>query len=249
MDIELLYYPALFFTGLVAGLINVMAGGGSALVMGLLIGTGMEAAMANGTNRVAIFVQNISGSYSFKREKVADFRRGFILALWTLPGCLIGAYYANSISSERFEFILGIVLVGVILSMVFSPVRKNGDDLVERRSKWIYPAMFGIGFYGGFIQVGVGFIFMAALHHLLRIDLVRVNMLKIFIVLIYTVPVLLIFLWNGNIDWSVGLLLAAGNSTGAWWAARLSVRKGETWIRYALLVALLLMAVKFLNII
>ncbi len=83
----------------------------------------------------------------------------------------------------------------------------------------IYPVMFGIGFYGSFIQVGVGFIFMAALYHILKLDLVYVNMHKVFIILIYMIPTLLIFLATGNVNWLFGLCLAAGNAFGGWWGA------------------------------
>ena len=77
--------------------------------------------------------------------------------------------------------------------------------------------MVGVGFYGGFLQVGVGFLLMASMRRLLKLDLVRVNMHKVFIVLIYTLPALLIFMYNRNVDWVYGLNLAAG---GAWSAAR-----------------------------
>ena len=108
--------------------------------------------------------------------------------------------------------------------------------------------MFGIGFYGGFIQVGVGFLIMAALFHLLRLDLVFVNMHKVFIVFIYTLPALGIFIWSENVDWKWGLSLAAGNSCGAWWAAQLAVKKGDRIIRWILLIALFIMALKLLNL-
>ncbi|MCB0295369.1 MAG: sulfite exporter TauE/SafE family protein, partial [Calditrichaeota bacterium] len=121
-----------------------------------------------------------------------------------------------------------------------------GDS--QQRSWLIYPAMFGIGFYGGFIQVGVGFLLMAALFHLLRLNLVHVNMHKVFIVLIYTIPALGVFIWSGNVDWLLGISLAAGNSFGGWWAAKLSVRKGDKIIRYVLFVAIILMALKLLDI-
>jgi uncharacterized membrane protein YfcA len=109
--------------------------------------------------------------------------------------------------------------------------------------------MFAIGFYGGFIQVGVGFLIMAALYHLLRIDLIRVNMHKVFITMIYTVPTLLIFIWSGNVDWLLGLSLAAGTSIGGWWAVRFSIKGGERFIRYVMVLAIFIIALKLLGII
>jgi len=74
--------------------------------------------------------------------------------------------------------------------------------------------MIGIGFYGGFIQVGVGFLLMASLQFLMKLDLVRVNMFKVFIVLIYTIPALLIFALTDNVNWLLGIFLAIGNILG-----------------------------------
>ena len=106
--------------------------------------------------------------------------------------------------------------------------------------------MIGIGFYGGFIQLGVGFLLMAALSRLMRVDLVTVNMHKVSIVLIYTIPALVVFALAGKINWLYGLSLACGNATGAWWSAKISVRRGERVIRIVLVLAIGLMSVKLL---
>jgi uncharacterized protein len=108
----------------------------------------------------------------------------------------------------------------------------------------VYLALFGVGFYGGFLQAGVGFLLMIVLRGLLSLDLVRVNMYKVFIVLLYTVPALVVFVVAGRVDWTIGLVLAAGNATGAVIATRASVRGGERVIRPVIAAALLLMAVR-----
>ena len=109
--------------------------------------------------------------------------------------------------------------------------------------------MIAIGFYGGFIQAGVGFLFMAALYHLVKLDLVRVNMHKIFIIFVYTIPALFIFFLTQNVDLKFGLVLAVGNAFGAWWSAKVSVKKGERLIKTILVIAILIMSLKLFNII
>lgn len=239
----------LFGVGTMAGMINVLAGGGSSLTLPALIFLGLDSALANGTNRVAIIMQNIFATASFRQQQVSDFNLSLKLALWTLPGSIIGAIMAVKVSDEWFQNILAIVLIGVIISMFFSPAGKKKFTDVDEESSWlIYPAMFGIGFYGGFIQVGVGFLIMASLFHLLRTSLVYVNMHKVLIVLIYTIPALAIFIWNDKVDWFFGLSLAAGNAFGAWWAARFAVKNGDKIVRYVLVVAIAIMILKLLNV-
>ena len=127
--------------------------------------------------------------------------------------------------------------------------KKVSGTSAEGIKTWvIYPVMFGIGFYGGFIQAGVGFLFMAALYHILKLDLVHVNMHKVFIVMVYTIPALCIFVFTGNVNWILGLCLAVGNSFGAWWGAHFAVKGGEKIIRYILAVAILIMALKLLGV-
>lgn len=238
----------LFAVGALAGFINVMAGGGSSITLPTLIFMGLDSAIANGTNRIALIIQNIFAITSFRQQKVHRFRQSLKLAVWTLPGAVIGAIAAVKITDAWFQRILGMVMIGIILSLFVSPINKVKKERDERRNWLIYPAMFGIGFYGGFIQVGVGFLLMASLYHILRMNLVFVNMHKVFIVFIYTIPALAIFILTGNVDWGLGLSLAAGNAFGAWWSARVAVRGGEKIIRIALSIAILIMAMKLLGV-
>jgi uncharacterized membrane protein YfcA len=202
---------------------------------------------ANGTNRTD-FLRHVS-NLSYRKEKLSEIEKSVKLSLLTLPGAVLGALLALKISNEWFDRILGIVMIGVIVSMLIPQSKLEISTGGERKSWLIYPVMFAVGFYGGFIQVGVGFLIMAALYHLLRIDLVRVNMHKVFITMIYTVPTLLIFIWSGNVDWLLGLSLAAGTSIGGWWAVRFSIKGGERVIRYVMVLAIFIIALKLLGII
>ncbi len=239
----------LFAVGAIAGFINVNAGGGSSLTLPALIFLGLDASAANGTNRVGLLLQNLFAVASFKKNKVQNFKKSSLLALFTLPGAVVGATAATQVSDILFQKILGAVLIFIVFSMFLSRSYKNQNNKSHLKRSWlIYPALFGIGFYGGFIQVGVGFLFMAALYHLLRVNLVLVNMHKVFIVLIYTLPALAIFLYTGNVNWKYGLILAAGNGLGGWWGAHAAVKGGEKIIRIILAVAILIMAAKLFEI-
>jgi uncharacterized protein len=241
--------PVLFLVGVVSGFVNVMAGGGSTLALPVLIFLGLGASAANGTNRVAIVLQSVSAVYSFKREKQHAFRQSLVLSLFGLPGAVAGAIFAVEINNALFEKILGVILIGVIVTMLLP--RSAQPDVGDRDEKVTWQAcaaMIFIGFYGGFIQVGVGFLLMAALRRFMRLNLSRVNMHKVFVILVYTIPALVVFACTGNVDWVLGLSLAAGSAAGAWWAAKSSVRKGEKVIRAVLVVAVLIMALKLLGV-
>jgi uncharacterized protein len=240
----------LFAVGILSSFLNVMAGGGSAITLPILIFLGLNSAVANGTNRVAILLQNISAVSSYRKREVHAFRQSISYALWALPGAIAGAVVGVSVSDAIFQKILGVVMIGVVATLLFpnKPVAEEREGSDKSKSRWIYPIMFVIGMYGGFIQVGVGFLFMAALYHGLKMNLVYVNMHKVTIVMIYMVPTLAIYALTGNVDWIMGVALGAGSAVGGWWAAHVSVKGGEKLIRWVLVVAILIMAVKLFGL-
>jgi uncharacterized membrane protein YfcA len=240
----------LFGAGLISGIINVNAGGGSSLTLPALIFLGLEGPLANGTNRIGILIQNVFAIASFRHDKIHQFRKSLYLALFTLPGAVLGAILASRIDHDWFQKILGLVMIGIVFTMLFSRRKMTPLNLRvdEDESLWIYPAMFGIGFYGGFIQIGVGFLLMASLYHLLRVNLVQVNMHKVFIVFIYTLPALLVFILTKNVKWSYGIILAAGMALGAWWGAKIAIKGGERVIKIILAIAIFIMAIKLLGV-
>ena len=126
---DILNLLLLFGVGSIAGFINVNAGGGSSLTLPTLIFLGLEGALANGTNRVAIFIQNIFAVASFKKNEMHQFKESTELSLFTLPGAILGAILAVRVSSVLFERILGVVLILVVISMFFSrSYRKKNED-------------------------------------------------------------------------------------------------------------------------
>ncbi len=238
----------LFGAGAVAGFINVNAGGGSSLSLPALYFLGLDWATANGTNRIALILQNIFAVGGFQKNRVFELKSSLFLAIFTLPGAVAGALMATRISNLLFQRILGVVLIFVVLSLFLTRSYSRIRSQAGRRSRLVYPALFFIGFYGGFIQLGVGFLFMAALYHLLRENLVKVNMHKVFIILLYTIAALSVFAVTGHVNWTYGLILASGNALGGWWGAHAAVKGGERFIRIVLALGIILIALKLFEV-
>ncbi len=237
-------YLLLTAVGVIAGFVNVMAGGGSLLTLPVMIFLGMSPAAANGTNRVALLAQNVTAVAEFRRRGFSGTRLSLTLAACTLPGAVAGALAAVHIDPTWFKRLLALIMVGVLIQ-VLRPKKTVGDKTTgPAHPVWAHLGMVGVGLYGGFIQAGVGFILMALLHGLLRLDLVRVNMHKVFIVGLYMVPSLLVFAVSGQVWWLAGALLAAGNSSGAWLATSFQIKHGEGLIRVVFALAVLAMATR-----
>ncbi|MCF6359242.1 MAG: sulfite exporter TauE/SafE family protein [Cyclobacteriaceae bacterium] len=243
------YLQAVFLVavGVVAGFINTVAGGGSLLTLPILIFLGLPPSMANGTNRVAIFFQNISGIAGFKSKGVFIFPYSLWVGISALLGAILGAQFSVQIRGELFNQILAVVMIAVVIITIVNPI-KNPNETLERFGKKHQAigiiTFFFIGVYGGFIQAGVGFIIMGSLTIINRISLVKSNSIKVFVVFTYTIAALAVFIIEDQINWIYGLTLAVGNMGGAWIASRWSVGKGDVWIRRFMIVMVTALAVK-----
>lgn len=107
---------------------------------------------------------------------------------------------------------------------------------------------FFIGIYGGFIQAGAGFIIIAALTTISKLNLVDINSHKVFVVGIYTLFALLVFAYNGKICWTMGMTLAAGNGIGGWLGSHWAVDRGERWLRLILVICVVAMVMKLFGL-
>jgi hypothetical protein len=107
---------------------------------------------------------------------------------------------------------------------------------------------FGIGIYGGFIQVGVGFIFIASLNLLEHKNLIKSNAIKVFIIGLYTFFALVIFAIADKIVWKYGLVLAVGNSIGAFLGVKLALKRGESMVKIILTLAVIASFLKLFGI-
>ncbi len=216
------------------------------LSLPLLIFMGLPPNIANGTNRVAIFIQNIFGTAGYKSKGVHTYPYSIYFGLSALAGAVIGARFAVHIKGETFNKILAVVMLIVIFFVVYKP--KYYEGMQERLSgKYLWfgiLAFFFIGIYGGFIQAGTGFFILLALTGINRMRLLRSNVTKTAVILIYTSSALFTFAYYGKVNWTYGLSLALGGATGAWFSSRWAVKKGDGFIRVFLIVVVLIMSVK-----
>ena len=214
----------------------------------MLIFMGLPSSIANGTNRIAILIQNFFSTAGFKSKGIQTFPFSFWMGISALFGAILGAYLgAIYFTDDIFNKILAIVMVLVVLYMVFKP-KNSLNNLSERiTGKYFWfqiIAFFFIGIYGGFIQAGTGIFILLALNSIGHISLVKSNAIKAVVVILYTLSALAIYAYSDKIDYKMGFTLAIGNATGAWLASRYSVKKGDGLVRWFLIIMVSVMAIK-----
>tara|TARA_R110002049_G_scaffold23490_49_gene82840 strand:- start:724 stop:1482 length:759 start_codon:yes stop_codon:yes gene_type:complete len=249
VEFELWQIGLIAVVGVASGFLNVVAGGGSLLTVPVMVFLGMPGPVANGTNRIGILAQNITSVVTFARSGFKDFKLSLTLSACAIPGAIAGALLGVNLEGVWFNRSLALIMLGVMLIMHFDrkPAQRTRDYQPTRRQLLHgHLLMVGVGFWGGFIQLGVGFIIMPVLNRVMGLDLVRTNMHKVFIVAVYTVVALAIFANQLELLWLVGIALAVGNSIGGYLGARFAISKGERMIRRVLNLVLVVFVIKLL---
>ena len=242
----------LLVAGLMVGFINTLAGGGSVISLSALILLGLPANVANGTNRIAILIQNIGAVGNFKRHNVLDSRKGIILSIPALVGAVIGSWIAADINEELIRKIIGIILIIMLFVMLFNPKKWiKGDEHLQQKKVGLGQIVmfFFIGIYGGFIHIGVGYALLAGIVLGAGYDLVKGNAIKVLIILLWTPLSLLVFWYHHQIVWSYGLIMGLGNFVGALIASQLAVKRGAGFVRLVVIVVIIFMSAHLLGLI
>jgi len=235
--------------GAVAGFLNVLAGGGSLLTVPVMVFMGIPGPVANGTNRVAILAQNLSAITAFFKKGFSDFKLSLSLAACAIPGAVLGALLGVQLHGVWFNRMLAVIMVGVMVIMYFDTGHSHDNSAGQPNRKQMIKGhilMVGVGFWGGFIQIGVGFIIMPVLNRVMGLDLVQTNMHKVFIVATYTIAALAVFASQVQIFWLAGAALAVGTSVGGYMGAHMTISRGEQLIRKVLNIVLIAFIIKLL---
>lgn len=241
-------YILIFLAGVTAGFMNTLAGGGSTLTIPVLILAGVPANLANTTNRIAIWFQTGVASAKFHKKGKLSIKPYIHITISAIIGAVIGSFYAIEINSANFEKVLSVIFV-LILILMFKP-KKFQDKVAKKIPKWAECLIFLlVGLYGGFIQAGVGFIFLASLNLVEKSNLVEANATKSFIIFVYTTFAFIIFIISGKIMWKLGLLLTCGNVTGAYIGVNTAIKGGEKVIRIVIVIAVVLAILKMFDVI
>jgi len=252
VELNLLNGIVLVVVGTIAGVINILAGGGSNLTLPGLMIMGMPPEIANASNRVGIFIQSLVGIHGFKKhDRLETFDIGPIMVP-TVIGGLIGALIASYAPSGLLKAMLLGTMLGMALLMVLRPavvMPEPGTSI--KRVKQTPAAWWGLllaGIYGGFVQAGAGFVLLAVLAGALRYDLVRANALKLICTLGFTIVALAVFISRDQIDWMPALVLTVGYIIGAQLGVKIAVKaKAQTlkWFLFTMTLVAVVAAYLF----
>ncbi|MCB9310457.1 MAG: sulfite exporter TauE/SafE family protein [Lewinellaceae bacterium] len=247
MDLSAVQILIAFLGSFTAGVINTMAGNGSVITLSLLTDMiGLPGNIANGTNRVGILFQSMASLKGFSNFKPLQTTQTKLIATITVIGAIIGTSVAVTISNEAFLSIFKYLMILMLVVVLFKPERWLIQNQIEQKiSHWILiPVFLIIGFYGGFIQMGMGIFFLGLLVLVGKYDIISANIIKTLVVSVFTMIILCIFAWKGLVRWDIGLLMAVGQSLGGFLTAYYGkqFKKIHIWA-YRLLIGVIIVSI------
>lgn len=239
MAIDPVHATALLASGIAAGFINTIAGGGGLFTLAALLFMGLPADLANGTNRVSVAIQSLEGVRGFHRHDVLDTRAILPMLVPTLSGSLLGSLTASWLPVALLKPLLLATMIAMAVLMIVKPAVMTPEpgsrplSLHESKAGWL--ALFGAGLYGGFIQGGVGFLLLAGLVGVMRYNLVAANALKLVCTAVFGIVALTVFSWRGQVLWLPGLIISVGTLIGVRLSVNFAMKARHETLRYVLL--------------
>jgi uncharacterized membrane protein YfcA len=252
-DHLMLAFGIAFAAALIAGMINALAGNGSVITLTVLTELiGLPGVVANGTNRVGVLMNAFGAMAGFRGKRELDYTKQLHYILPVIAGALGGIYVATIVTSAQFMWVFRVLMVVMLIVIIVNPERwmlhRPERSLVPRWIEW--PAMLVLGFYGGFIQMGMGVFYLAVLVLIARLPMIESNMIKAISVGAFTLIAVIVFAFSDLIIWHIGIIMGAGQFIGGWIAAHYASKLpgASKWAYYVLLVAVSLSVLKLFEV-
>lgn len=239
--------PLLFGLGLLAGLVDAIAGGGGLITVPALLWVGLPPVLALGTNKAQAVFGSFAATLHFARHGALDLRRAAVTVACTFTGAALGAVAVQFLATDLLTRLIPLLLIGFAVYFMFSP-RMSDQGARSRIGPVAFAVLIGggVGFYDGFFGPGTGTFLAMGYVALLGYNLRRATAHAKLLNFTSNLASLLMFIAGGQVLWPVALVMAAGQFTGGWLGARLVLRHGSRLIRPVLVLASLALSVKLL---
>lgn len=231
----------LFFTGVLVGTMNAIAGGGMLIGFPILLATGTPAIMANATSCIIVFPGQVSALFGYRKYLRQIPKTYFLLIIPCFFGALIGTTILRNTSAESFEKLVPGLIIFAVGLFAYQPflhtmVNRHLHGPKKHRQS-IKPiiilclAMFPVSIYGGYFGAGMGFIMLAFLGFTKLHEMHKINALKNVMTASVAVASIASLSTSGLISWEHGIPMSLGCLIGGYFGARLAQRFSSHAIR------------------
>ena len=244
---KLWHLPLLFLTGLVAGFVDSIAGGGGLITLPVLLSFGLDPQHALGTNKLQATFGSASASWHYARAKTVslkDCTRGFLLSL---AGAALGTLAVRQLDPSFLKRAIPVLLISVAIYTLLKP-GLGAADLHPRMARGVFDLTFGLllGFYDGFFGPGTGTFWTMAYMLGLGFNMTRATGYAKVMNFASNVSSLAFFLLGSNVCFAAGLTMGVGQMLGARIGAGMVITRGTKFIRPVFISVVFALTLKLL---
>ena len=231
----------------VTSIISVVTGSTSLITVPVMFQLGIEPRTALATNMLALTFMSAGGALPFVKAHTIDHHRLLPLVMLTLAGSVIGALLVLVIPATAMPLIIAIAMIGVAAFSIAN--RKAGVSEAAGESSHAaamagYTATFALGIYGGFFSGGYVTLLTAAYVALFHMTFLQAVAITKVINIFSSLVAVLIFAWQGLIDFRLGVVLGVATFLGSLVGAWVTLRVNNVWLRRIFLTAVIILALK-----
>ncbi len=240
-------YGVLLGTGLFAGFVDTVAGGGGLITLPVLLSLGLPPQDALGTNKFQSSFGSGSATFHYARAGVVDLRECFLGILFTCVGASLGVLAVLRIDPAFLKLLIPLLLVGIAVYLVLKP-RIGFEDVQPRMKKGLFYLLFGLGlgFYDGFFGPGTGSFWALAFMVFLGFNMTRATGYTKVMNFTSNLFSLILFMIGRRVHYEYGVVMAAGQLVGARFGANTVIKRGVGFIRPIFLTVVVVLTVKLL---
>ncbi|MDN2482729.1 sulfite exporter TauE/SafE family protein [Vibrio agarivorans] len=235
----ILEWILLFLAGFAGGILNSIAGGGSFITFPALMMAGVPPIQANATNTYASCAGYISGAVGFRQDIAQNSRQLTFTIIGSLIGGALGAYLLLTVDEQQFLTAIPWLLLFATLLFIFGAkiTQLLGQLTGSNKSSAVWSSgliglcLIGVSAYGGFFNAGLGVIVLSYLVIAGYSDINQMNGLKLLISSCVSLIAIVIFVYEGAIDWQRGSVVMVGTLLGGYCAARISRNIKQSYVK------------------
>lgn len=225
--------------------VGVVTGSNSLIAVPAMFQAGIEPREAVATNMFALLFMAIGGTIPFARQGRIDYVGLSPLVVLTVISSAIGAALVGLISGAGIKLIVTIAMIAVA---TFTLVRRNAGVEAATPRPWTKPAtyllVFALGIYGGLFSGGYVTVLTTICVAIAGMTYSEAIGATKFINVFSCGVATLVFMWQGLVDYRLGLILGVTMFVGAYVGAHYATRVNDVWLRRVFLTTILLLALK-----
>jgi uncharacterized membrane protein YfcA len=246
-SIALSKYILLGITGLFAGFVDSIAGGGGLITLPVLLSVGIPPHLALGTNKLQSSFGSFTAALNYTRKGLVDFQSVIPGIFFTALGAAIGTMTIQHLSAGFLGQFIPVMLLAVFLYFLFSPELGTVDKEAVIPDMLFY-GIFGLllGFYDGFFGPGTGSFWMVAFVLSLGINLKSATAHTKIMNFTSNIVALVAFTFGNNVLFSAGIVMGFCQMLGAFIGSNLVIIKGVRFVRVFFLTVVALTIMKLI---